>query len=595
MIAILGKEAPPDEALARKMLAAAPHRGECIALRTLGNCVLGVANRPDFVDSAISSEGAIIAALSGRLDNAEELHRTLTAAGTPPVSPADADIVVAAFRVFGVEAPNRMRGVFAGIVTDGRTVWCFRDHIGFRPLFYRDDPRAFFAASEPRQIVVGAKLTEEPDFEVLEQIFFGRMPSDMPAALKGVARLAQATMLMVNGEKGVAAQRYWDPLELLETARLSPAEAGERFLELLAQAAARSLTGKDVILLSGGFDSPAVAAFAAPEYRRRTGRAIGALSAVFPDLPSVDERHYIELVAERFGMQLHTFRPHARALDDVDEWCRRFGSPVPILSIPEVADVYSRARQLGYENVMSGEFAEFVFGAPLHIVPHLLTRGRWRALAKLLLVERRRGASVRRLTEHLLPTFIPGRLANWYLHWRGLDAPQRIPDWLDAHTVNEVPFRADLLPSSRERWRQLQLAGTTGATISMEADATCAAIAGVTTRRPLADIDLWEFFLSLPAEIKHPDLRYKRLARGKLRGILPDEILDRRDKTLFDEHIMTHLDYGSLKRLLVQPRHRMPAVDYDRLAQRIERQDFNLFDWVWARDLAWIHAFLNAW
>src|SRR2546425_7308537 len=190
MIAILGKSAPPDPAVARAMLAAAPHRGSCITLRALGNCLLGVANRPDFVGATASSEGPVVAALSGRLDNAAELHRVLTAAGSPPASPADADVVVAAFRAFGPDAPNRMRGCFAGIVTDGSAAWCFRDHAGFRPLFYHDDPRRFVAASEPRQVVVGAQLSEEPDFAVLEQILYGRMPSDMPAALKGVARLA---------------------------------------------------------------------------------------------------------------------------------------------------------------------------------------------------------------------------------------------------------------------------------------------------------------------------------------------------------------------------------------------------------------------
>ncbi len=595
MIAILGKDAPPDEALARKMLAAAPHRGECLTLRALGNCALGVASRPDLLSSTLSSEGDIIAAFSGRLDNAAELHRLLTAAGTPPASTADADIVVAAHRVFGPDAPNRMRGAFAGIVSDGRTVWCFRDHIGFRPLFYRDEPQTFFAASEPRQIVAGANLRQEPDFEVLEKMFFGRMKSDTPAALKGVARLAQGTVLIVSSEKGVTVRSYWNPLHLIETARLSADDVRDRFLELLEQGVTRSLTGKDVIFLSGGLDSPAVAAYAGPEHRRRFGRALGALSAVFPDLPSVDERHYIELVAERFGIELHTFRPTARPLDDVDEWVRRFGSPVPILSVPEVSDASSRARQLGYGNIITGEFAEFVFGNPMNIFSHLLTHGRWRALTNLLLVERGRGEPARNLARLLLQTFVPGTVANWYLHWRGLDLPHRIPDWLDERKVNEVPFYSHLLPSSRQRWRQLQLIGTEGGTITVEADEACAAMAGVTIRRPLADVDLWEFFLSLPAEIKHPDLRFKILARGKLRGILPDEILDRRGKTVFDDHIMTHLDYDSLKRLLVRPRHRMAAVDYERLAQRIEQRDFTRFDWFWARDLAGIHAFLNTW
>src|SRR5687767_2714246 len=134
MIIILGKRAPPSEELARKMLATTAHPAECVTLRALGSCVLGVANGADFVDSAISSPGDMIAAISGRLDNAPELHRALTASGAVPASKADADIVVAAFRTFGTDAPNRMRGAFAGIVTDGRNVWGFRDHIGFRPM-----------------------------------------------------------------------------------------------------------------------------------------------------------------------------------------------------------------------------------------------------------------------------------------------------------------------------------------------------------------------------------------------------------------------------------------------------------------------------
>src|SRR2546425_1075944 len=419
MIAILGKAAspppPPDLALASKMLAAAPHRGSCATLRVLGNCVLGITNRPDFMDSTVSSEGPLVAALSGRLDNAAELHQALTAAGSPPESSADADVVVAAFRAFGRDAPNRMRGCFAGIVTDGSAVWCFRDHAGFRPLFYRDDPRTFVAASEPRQVVVGAQLSEEPDFDVLERILYGRMPSDTPAALKGVARLPQASMLSVDGGKSVAARRYWHPAELLESAHLTPTDVRDRFGELLAQAVARSLTGKDVVLLSGGVDSPAVAAFAAPEHHRRTGRSLGALSAVFPDLPAVDERRYIELVTEHFGIALHTYRPRARALDDVEYWCHLFGSPVPIASIPELADNFALARRLGYENLLTGELAEFVFGTPSHLVSHLLTHGRWRALRRPLLTERRRGTSWQRPARHPPATLIPRRLGYWDL------------------------------------------------------------------------------------------------------------------------------------------------------------------------------------
>ena len=80
-----------------------------------------------------------------------------------------------------------------------------------------------------------------------------------------------------------------------------------------------------------------------------------------------------------------------------------------------------------------------------------------------------------------------------------------------------------------------------------------------------------------------------------LRGRLPDPILDRRNKTLFDDHAMAQVDYPTLKRLLTEPRHRIPGVNYERLTQRIHQGNFTRFDWFWAKDLAWIHAFLNAW
>ena len=595
MIGILGKSAPPDDALARRALAAVPHPTPDITLRRIGSCLLGIATRPDFVDTSLSSNGNLIAALSGRIDNAADLRRELIAAGNVPASSSDADVVVAAFRAFGPDVVNRFRGAFAGILSDGRTLWCFRDHVGFKPLFYRDDPASFVVAGESRPVAVGSQITQEPDLRVMEWIMFTGMPSHTPTALKGVLRVPQGAVMTVSAERDLSAKKYWRPWELLETARLSADDAQERCVELLAQATVRSVTGKDVVFLSGGLDSPTVAAYAAPEHLRRTGRPIGALSAVFPDLPAVDESAYIKLVAERFGMDLHTYRPTARALDDVEAWCERFATPVPTLSIPEVWDAYSRARQLGYQNVITGEFAELTYGKWPHELAHLLAHGRLRALLTVMAAEHERGASRRDLVLDAMTALVPGRLANWYFARKGLRGMNDLPDWLDKSRFNVGTPRSDFLPSPRRRWRDLQTGGTEGSTITMEADAICGVMAGVTIRRPLADIDLWEFFISLRAEIKFPVLQWKALARRALRGVVPDEILDRPKKTLFNDHVMKQLDYPALRRLVLAPRHRIPGVDYERLAVHLEREDLGFHEWIRVRELARCHAFLNAW
>ena len=584
-----------DTTVATQMLAAAPHRGTDMAVRVRGKCILGVSN-DSVMDSSISitNEGTI-AVFSGNLDNSHQLGRKLADCGFRAATEAPADVVVSAFRAFGADAPNHMRGVFAGVVTDGYRVWAFRDHIGFKPLFYRYDQKGLFIATEAKQLVAGARLLREPDLDVLEQIFYGRMADDTPCAIKGVLRLPQSTTLIAEHEKPPELYRYHSPEALLETADLKPTMVAECFSEMMRCAMARSLTGRDLLLLSGGVDSPTIAAYGAQQHRELSGRPLGALTATFPALPRVDELRYVKLIADYLGLDLYTHRPEARALDDLTRWCELLDGPVPTVSVPEINESYAFARKLGFQRILTGEAAEFVFDQRMHLLGHLLWHRRFGSLARLFSAERRRGRSPRRALPQLLEALTPGWLANWYLNIAGLDWPQRIPEWLDARKVNEVPFRADLVPPIRSRWTAQQLLPFGGSTITMEADELCAALNQVTVRRPFADIDLWEFFLSLRAETKFPDLGTKTLVRKLLRGKLPDEILDRRDKTVFDDHVMAQIDYPTLRRFLTAPQYRMKGVNYSLLNRRIERKDFSLIDWFWANDLARIHAFLSLW
>src|SRR5256885_1454138 len=79
-----------------------------------------------------------------------------------------------------------------------------------------------------------------------------------------------------------------------------------RFKELMSQAVARTLSGRDVVSLSGGIDSPAVASYAAPIHLQMSGHPIGALSAFFPAYPDVDESRYIKVVCKHLEIPLHS-------------------------------------------------------------------------------------------------------------------------------------------------------------------------------------------------------------------------------------------------------------------------------------------------
>ena len=429
----------PDEAVVGAMIRAAPHRGRRTKFIQHGSSTLAVATSEDTEDAHLAVDDDVAVALAGTIDNLAEVAREAGQAGQAPQSQDPGDILIAAYRAFGIELPSRLRGVFSSVVSDRDRVIAFRDHLGFGPVFYRRDARGVFVASEAKQIVAGAGIAEEPDLDVCEEIFFGTYDENTPSALRGVQRLPKASVLLADGS-GVRLKRYWDPTERFESARYGPEEIKDRFDHLMEQAVARTLTGRDAVSLSGGIDSTAVAGYGASRHLQIEGHRLGGVSAIYPDFPAVDESEYTRSVAEHLGMPLHSYQQHARPLDRLAEWAKLADGPVPTIALPQYEEHYTYVRSLGYRRVLSGEFAEFVFDLSTYLTPYLVWHGRWGAVARLLGDRRARGAPWTSVLRSLAHPFIPTRLTAY----RWARSQTDVPTWLDrdASTIDGEEPRA---------------------------------------------------------------------------------------------------------------------------------------------------------
>lgn len=589
LAAALTTGASAGERTIRRMMGAVPHRGTGTTLVRRGRWTLGVVGADR--DASVTAGSDLAAVVVGVLDDRPVLRRELERAGYPPAGDSPAELCLAAFRAFGPRAPDRLRGAFAAVVTDGARAWCFRDHIGFEPLFYGSAGEDHLVGSEAKQVTAGSDAATGPDLDLLERYFYGEDFDDGACALRGVRRVLGGHVLELAPGR-VRTWRYWEPERLLETAgRLSREEVAEGFLEAMDRAARRAVTGDDAIALSGGIDSPAVAAFAAPAHLEASGRPLTAISAVYPDFPRCDETPYITEVADRLGLPLLTYEPDAQRLDRLQDWVRAFDGPWSIWSADGAANRYRQARDKGFDTLLTGELAEQVLETRRYHLPHLLRRGRLTAAWRHVQREHRRGTPPRRQARLALAGLAP----RWVeARYRRSHCPWVIPPWLERDRIARRDA-AGALPAG-ERWRAHQLAAFRGVGLSGEANALCQARFGVRVRVPWADVDLWSFFLSLPAEIKHADPRTKGLVRDLLRGRVPDRILDRRDKTVMNEWFESRcVDYPGLHRWLARPRERLTGVDYGLLGERIEAGDMELPEYLWARDLATVHAFLALW
>jgi len=586
--------AAPASETVQRMLLAAPHRGGELRIDTVGRAAFGVSNDPELRDAWLGRANGRIAAFAGSLDNLSDLAVELGRGSRRPLDDANpAEVVLAAFAAWGDSAPAHFRGVFSGAVADDERVWCFRDHLGFKPFFYREDARGFFAATEAKQVVAGAGIPREPDLDGIQGILFG---GPRKLGIRGVERFPSSSTGSVDRSGRVRFTGYWDPEKLLETARLTPAETIERLRELMHQAVSRTVSGNDVVALSGGIDSPVVAAFAASRHTELSGRPLQALSAVFPHLPSVDELPYIELVRDRLNIPLETYVPAARPLDRADFWADLLDGPVDTLSIPEVAEISAHTRRLGARRLLTGELFEYVVCMRQHVIAHLILHGRWRSAGRRLAEERARGFSWSSILRPHAVALLPPSIATRYVRLRNRDHAD-LPAWLERGRVSGLGYRRDLQYPARRRWLEAQLAptGRGGSSSTIEANEICSAYHGIQPRTPLTDIDLWEFCLSLRAETKFPNRVVKVLVRHAMEGLLPEEILWRKDKTGFDAHVMATAEWDEIRRWTIESKHRIAGIDYAALDARLQSHAMDSFELGRARDLARAHAFLSLW
>ena len=140
--------------------------------------------------------------------------------------------------------------------------------------------------------------------------------------------------------------------------------------------------------------------------------------------------------------------------------------------------------------------------------PALAQASPWRAHAAPLTARRRprQAASARRAEGSRDPARRPGATSATTL-------PHFCPP--GSTSTGSADATPGTLPA-RRRWTSAQLPFF-GADPVGEADVYSHALYGIRARRPWADVDVWELFLSLPAEVQFPDYRMKGFTRNALR------------------------------------------------------------------------------
>jgi asparagine synthase (glutamine-hydrolysing) len=229
----------------------------------------------------------------------------------PAASPSDAELILAAYREWGTQCVSRLLGDFAFAIFDPRRhlVFCARDPMGVKPLYYCHAPGRFVFATEMKALlgVPGIPATIDDDQVALylattavdRVSTFYQHIKRLPAAQRSLLRPTSSSCASIGALMPVAR------CACAVTPSMPPRSASAS----APQSARDCATRRPWARVSGGLDSSSIVCTA-----RQLGVApLHTFFARVSDLEgralrSIDERGYIEHVTAAGGVQPHYVR-----------------------------------------------------------------------------------------------------------------------------------------------------------------------------------------------------------------------------------------------------------------------------------------------
>ena len=482
----------------------------------LGHAMLRTAraSRPD--RQPCSLDGRVWIVADARVDGRTELRYRLRSLGACCLEEAsDAELLLHAYHVWGEDCVRHLIGDFAFAIWDdpGQRLFCARDHLGVKPLFYARAGGELLVGNTLDCLRMHPGVSDRPNDQFIADFLVSGINLDSrSSAFADINRLPPAHRLSWrDGELRV--DRYWKFPDASTCRRIDREDCVAEFVERLTAAVEDRMRSERIgILMSGGLDSTSVAAVAARIAGSQPGKTgVEAYCCVFDSLFADEERYFAGLAAEKIGIPMHYLTADNYALFE--------GWQSGAVRLPEPADeplasVYiDQARQMSStcRVALTGWDGDALFSEQVRSFGSLV-RGGFRRTSRAM---RTGWRALARLGGHTHRSHVADSASC---------AP---PEWLNRELSRQTRLRAPLRDENETTRRRQRHRGARRLLYSprftnlLESYDPGVTRVPLETRHPLLDIRLVEFVLSLPVS---PWCVDKQLLRVAMRDALPDDV-----------------------------------------------------------------------
>ncbi len=491
-----------------------------------------------------TTDGRFSLIFNGEIYNYLELKKELLALGVVFRSNSDTEVLLNCFARWGANCLTRLVGMFSFVVLDKarETLFLARDFFGIKPLYYAVWSRGLAFASEIKALFVLPGITRRvnaPRFHAY--MTQGQCDGGSETFFESIRQIPAGHFLEVklSAESWPQPQAYWNP-SINQTLDLSFSEAANRLRELFVESVSLHLRS-DVPLgacLSGGIDSSSIV----HAIRYLGGPKLDLHTFTYVDTEvTVGEEPWADLVNQQARTTPHKIRLSPRNLQsDIAHLISVQDEPFVSTSIYAQYAVFRAAKEAGITVMLDGQGAdEILAGYPPFIGSRIASlivdrklKQAWRMLASS---SRLPGLAWSYLVSHVATALFPSSANSAAARFIRRDGRRRCLN--DAWFQNGQPPRTEPITDSDPqmlKWA-LQRSLTAGSLPSLlrYEDRNSMAFS-IESRVPFLTPAIVNFVYQLPEEfIIGPDGTTKHVFRTAMRGLVPDAILDRRDKIGF--------------------------------------------------------------
>ena len=247
-----------------------------------------------------SQDGRIVITFNGEIYNYRELQERLRQMGHQFRTRSDTEVVIEAWRAWGADCVEQLKGMFAFALWDRQeqTLFMARDRLGEKPLYYAQVGEGeLIFGSELKALNHYPEFRRAIDARAVQDFFSLGYIADPKTIYQDARKLEAGHIFLWQRGRPPVIRRYWDAVPM-EVGALSLESATEELRERLKHCVHSQLVADVPVgsFLSGGTDSSGVTALAASQ----VSEALNTFTIGFDD-PRFDERRYASEVAARYG------------------------------------------------------------------------------------------------------------------------------------------------------------------------------------------------------------------------------------------------------------------------------------------------------